>query len=165
MSLRILTLPDPRLRDVCAPVGRVDDEVRTLAERMLEEMYAAPGRGLAASQVGVMKRLFVMDTTWKEGTPAPSVFVDPVVLERSEEMLRGPEGCLSIPGVTVEVQRAAAVRLGWTRLDGNPAEGWFDGFAAVCVQHEIDHLDGRLCIDLLGEAERREIETRFASAA
>lgn len=165
MSLRVLSLPDPRLRAVCAPVGQVDDEVRALAKDMLAAMYAAPGRGLAAPQVGVMKRLFVMDTTWKEGEPSPAVFVDPVVLARSQQLARGAEGCLSIPGFTVEVERPAAVRLGWTALDGSAAEGWFDGFAAVCVQHEVDHLDGRLCIDLLSEAERGEIEARFAGAA
>ena len=165
MNLRILALPDPRLRAVCAPVGQVDESVRALAEDILAAMYAAPGRGLAAPQVGVLKRLFVMDTTWKEGTPTPAVFLNPVVLERAAAAASGPEGCLSIPGVTVDVERPAAVRIGWTALDGSAAEGWFERFAAVCVQHEIDHLDGRLCIDLLGGAERRAIEARFAGAA
>ncbi len=165
MSRAILVLPDPRLRAVSKAVGAVDDGVRALASEMLAEMYAAPGRGLAATQVGVTKRLFVMDATWKEGAPSPMVFVDPVILECSEERVRGLEGCLSIPGVTVEVERAARVRLRWTALDGSLAESGFDGFASVCVQHEIDHLDGRLCIDRLGEVERRSVEARFAGAS
>lgn len=114
---------------------------------MPETLHAAPGRGQAAPQVGVLRRLSVMDAGWKTGAPAPQVFVNPRVLWRSDEVVTGGEGCLSIPGRTVGVARAAAVVLEWHGLDGARAEARLEGFAAVCAQHEIDHLDGIVALD------------------
>jgi peptide deformylase len=143
----IVQVPDPVLREMAAPVEAFDDGLRALAQDMLETMYEAPGRGLAAPQIGLGLRLFVMDVAWKEGEPEPYVFVNPVVVEASDERVTREEGCLSIPGRTSRVTRPAEVALRWQDLDGAEREGRFDGFAATCVQHEIDHLDGVLCID------------------
>ena len=147
--LPILHWPDPRLAIVCAPVGVLTPAVQALAEDMLETMYAAPGRGLAAPQVGAMLRLFVMDVTWKDGPRDPMVMVDPVVLWRSDARVTGPEGCLSIPDVVAEVERFDALRLRWTGLDGVQVEADLTGFAAICAQHELDHLDGIVTLDRL----------------
>ena len=144
--LPLVTWPDARLTTACAPAV-ADAETRQLAADMLETMYAAPGRGLAAPQVGRMIRLFVMDTGWKEGNPNPRVLLNPVVLWRSDTLVTGPEGCLSIPGVTAQVPRAAAVRLRWTDLDGQEFHEVLTRFDAICVQHESDHLDGILMLD------------------
>ncbi len=149
--LPILRWPDERLQSTCAPVT---GDVRQLAEDMLETMYAAPGRGLAAPQVGVMQRLFVMDETWKEGTPAPMVFVNPEIVAQSDDTVTQPEGCLSIPGVLVDVTRPSAVTLRWKSLSGVIQEERFNGFAAACVQHELDHLNGLVTFDRI-EAEAR----------
>jgi peptide deformylase len=149
----IVQVPDPVLRGVAASVENID-EVRDLARDMLETMYAAPGRGLAAPQVGLPLRLFVMDVGWKEGAPAPRVFVNPEVLGVSDETATREEGCLSIPGRVSRVTRPAEVALRWLDLDGAVQEDTFGGFAATCVQHEIDHLDGILCTDR--EEEDRE---------
>ena len=148
MALREIVLhPDPRLRAACAPVGEVTGAVRALAADMLETMYAAPGRGLAAPQVGVALRLFVMDVAWKEGDPAPVVAVDPEIVAASEETDAAEEACLSIPGRPVRVRRPAAVTMRWTGLDGTRAEHRLAGAAARCAQHELDHLDGVLILD------------------
>ena len=147
MSLTIRHVPDPVLRAVCAPVDRFGPTLRALADGMLAAMYAAPGRGLAAPQVGVMKRLFVMDPTWKEGEPRPMVFVNPVILWSDPDRESGEEGCLSIPDTPCVVTRPRSVRLAWQGLDGGTNEALFDGFAGRCVQHERDHLDGILCTD------------------
>ncbi len=154
----ILRMPDARLRHVAAPVGEVTDEIRALADEMLRVMYAAPGRGLAGPQIGEMRRIFVMDCGWKEGAPDPRVMIDPEIVWASPETVSCSEGCLSLPGMTVEVTRPAAVRLRFTGLDGARHDDAFTGFAAVCVQHERDHLDGILCID------RLDAQTRAAMA-
>ncbi len=143
----IVQIPDPVLREVAGPVEVFDEGLRELARDMLETMYEAPGRGLAAPQVGLPVRLFVMDVAWKEGEPDPQVFVNPEVLGTSEEQVTREEGCLSIPGRVSRVSRPAEVALRWQDLDGEWQEDTFDGFAATCVQHELDHLDGVLCID------------------
>jgi peptide deformylase len=162
MSLRpILIHPDPRLRKAAEPVRAVDDALRRLAEDMLETMYDAPGVGLAAPQVGVAKRLFVMDCAHKEGTPEPLVLVNPELTWASEEVKVHEEGCLSIPEVYEEVTRPDRVRVAWTDLDGRAHEREFDGLRAVCVQHEIDHLRGRLFIDYLGAVKRTMITSRM----
>jgi peptide deformylase len=149
MAVRpIVLLGDPVLRGRAAAVTEFGADLKTLADDMLETMYAAPGRGLAAPQVGVALRLFVMDTGWKEGAPAPQVFVNPRITDASDVLIPYSEGCLSIPGQTSRVARPDRVALQWQDLNGAAQEGWFDGFAAVCVQHERDHLDGILCIDL-----------------
>lgn len=152
--LPILHWPDPRLSAVCDPVGQVTAAVRTLAADMLETMYDAPGRGLAAPQVGAMLRLFVMDVNWKDGPRNPVVLIDPEVRWLSDQRVVGPEGCLSIPGVVAEVARAAALRLRWTGLDGLQVEALLEGFAAVCAQHELDHLDGIVTLDRLSPEAR-----------
>ncbi|AZL58860.1 peptide deformylase [Tabrizicola piscis] len=146
MLMPILRWPDPRLSQRCAPAV-LDDDLRTLAADMLETMYAAPGRGLAAPQVGRLVRLFVMDVTWKDGVHAPQVFVNPEILELSPVRVTGPEGCLSIPGPVTEVERAETIRIRWTDLDGRGNEAVLTGFAAICAQHEYDHLDGILTLD------------------
>ncbi len=146
--LPIVLLGDPVLRGRAAVVTAFDVNLKTLAADMLDTMYAAPGRGLAAPQVGVPLRLFVMDVGWKEGASDPLVFVNPRITDASDVLVPYTEGCLSIPGQTSRVARPDRVKLLWQDLDGESHNGWFDGFAAVCVQHERDHLDGILCIDL-----------------
>ena len=148
MLLPILRWPDPRLSQPCGP-AILDDDLRALAADMLETMYAAPGRGLAAPQVGRLIRLFVMDVSWKEGTRAPQVFVNPEVVALLGDRATGPEGCLSIPGPVTEVERSVAVQMRWTDLDGQVNEAVLTGFAAICAQHEYDHLDGILTLDRL----------------
>jgi peptide deformylase len=139
--------PDPVLREVCAPVTTFDAALRSLAEDMLQTMYAAPGRGLAAPQIGVVQRIFVMDATWKTGDPSPQVFVNPEFVAKSENLSVAEESCLSIPGQTRRVARPDQVELRWQGLDGAVLTAVFDGFAATCIQHETDHLNGILCID------------------
>ena len=143
----IVQVPDPVLRAVADPVERFDDGLRALAQDMMDTMYDAPGRGLAAPQVGLGLRLFVMDVGWKEGTPHPQVFVNPEIVDASAARVTREEGCLSIPGRVSRVTRPNEVSLRWRDLEGEAWEGRFEGFAATCVQHEIDHLDGILCID------------------
>lgn len=157
--LPIVQWPDERLSAACDPIDEITAKIIALAEDMLETMYAAPGRGLAAPQVGVLNRLFVMDTSWKEGECSPQVFVNPEISWRSNGKTAMAEGCLSIPGVSVEVERSERVRLGWTGLNGEYQQAEFDGFAAVCIQHEIDHLDGVVTLD------RVDIETRTSLIA
>lgn len=147
--LPILKWPDPRLAEVCEPVAEITAEIETLASDMLETMYAAPGRGLAAPQVGVMRRVFVMDVGWKEDKSDPIVCINPMLQEVSEDRVTQSEGCLSIPGVTAEISRPAQVQMVWTGLNGGRYVQSFDGFAAACVQHELDHLDGVVTFDHL----------------
>lgn len=162
MAIRsILTLPDPRLRRRAEPVASVDEDLRKLVADMFETMYDAPGIGLAATQLGVMKRIFVMDCSDKEDEPAPMVFVNPEIVSISDETETSEEGCLSIPEFYEEVTRPARVRLRWTDLDGEVQEQDFDDRPAVCVQHELDHLNGRLFIDHLGTVRRTMIANRM----
>lgn len=160
MTLRpILIHPDPRLRKVCPPVEAVDAGMRKLAEDMLETMYDAPGIGLAAPQIGVMKRVFVMDCNRDEPGAEPTVCINPEITWASDEVVVSEEGCLSIPDYYAEVDRAERVRLGWTDLDGARQERELDGQWAICAQHELDHLDGKLFIDYLS-AVRRSMVTQ-----
>ncbi len=152
--LPILRVPDPCLRRVALPVGAVTDELRQLAADMLETMYAAPGRGLAGPQIGVLRRIFVIDTTWKEGARSPRVLIDPELIAASEATHTGIEGCLSIPGLPVVVTRPAEITLRWTDLDGATRTEHLTGVEAVCAQHELDHLNGRLINDLMDEEAR-----------
>lgn len=147
MSLTILQHPHPVLREKCAVVKVFDDALVDLAEQMMEAMYEAPGRGLAAPQVGHAIRLFVMDTTWKEGEPTPQAFVNPKIVMASSETELAEEGCLSLIGQSCKVRRPTEVTVRYQDLWGEPQLDVFDGFAARCVQHEYDHLDGILCID------------------
>ncbi len=145
--LDIVTYPAPVLRATCRPVTIFDAALATLATDMTETMYHAPGRGLAAPQVGLPMRIFVTDVAWRDGTPTPKVFVNPKIVEASDETVLREEGCLSIPGRPCRVRRPARVTLHWQDLQGAGHEGRFDGIEATCIQHELDHLDGVLCID------------------
>ena len=160
----ILTWPDPRLRALAAPVTEFGPVLARLAEDMLETMYAAPGRGLAGPQVGAMQRIFVMDTVWKEGSPAPRICINPEILA-AEGTVEMAEGCLSLPGLSVPVQRPARVRLRWQDLAGGWQEEWFEGIDAVCAQHERDHLDGILHIDRASAGIRAALEPEIAALA
>ena len=162
MILPILRWPDPRLSMACAPAVPSED-LRALAADMLETMYAAPGRGLAAPQVGRLIRMFVMDVGWKEGEPSPVVAVNPEILWSSDTRVIGPEGCLSIPGPTTMVERAEAVRMRWTGLDGMAHEELLTGLAAICAQHEYDHLDGVLTLDRLSPEARAQAEAEVVA--
>lgn len=141
MILPLRLWPDPVLAQVCAPVP-VDAAALRLAEDMMETMYAAKGRGLAAPQVGVLSRVFVMDATWKTAEPTPEIFLNPEILWSSPEVQPSTEGCLSIPGQEVTVTRAQSLILRWTMADGTISAQKLTGFRAICAQHEIDHLNG-----------------------
>ncbi len=159
--LPIVQWPDPRLAETCTPVAEITPEIETLAADMLETMYDAPGRGLAAPQVGVMQRVFVMDAGWKEGKSDPIVCINPMLQEVSEERVVNSEGCLSIPGVSAEVSRPAQVQMVWTGLNGGRYVQSFDGFAAACVQHELDHLDGVVTFDHLSADDREALVAEY----
>ena len=162
MAIRpILIHPDPRLRKPAARVEAVDEEIRALAADMLATMYEAPGIGLAATQLGVMRRVFVMDCAGKDEPPEPMVLVNPEVLWTSEETETSEEGCLSVPEVYENVTRAAHVRLRWLGLDGRVREHEFGDRWAICAQHEMDHLNGRLFIDYLSGVKRTMITSRM----
>lgn len=161
MSIRpILLHPDPRLKKTCTPVAQITDDVRRLADDMLETMYDAPGIGLAAPQVGVTSRLLVMDCMKEDGeTPRPMVLINPEITWTSDDHSTYDEGCLSIPDLYAEVDRPASVKVRWLSLDGEQIEEHFDDLWATCVQHEIDHLNGTLFIDHLKPL-RRQMMTR-----
>ncbi|MFZ5964096.1 peptide deformylase [Thalassococcus sp. BH17M4-6] len=162
MKRPIILHPDARLKKVCDPVPDLSDELRALADDMLETMYDAPGIGLAAPQVGVMSRLVVLDCVKGEGeAPRPLVMFNPVVLDTSAERSVYEEGCLSIPDQYADVERPAEVRVGWIDRDGTPQEEDFSGLWATCVQHEIDHLDGKLFIDYLKPLKRQLITRKM----
>ncbi|MGB0497850.1 MAG: peptide deformylase [Rubricella sp.] len=158
----ILIHPDARLRRVAAPLEDVSDAVRALADDMLETMYDAPGIGLAGPQVGVNKRIFVMDCASREDDePQPYVMLNPEIVASSEETSVYEEGCLSIPEQYAEVTRPALIQIRWMGLDGAEHEAEFDGLKATCAQHELDHLDGRLFIDYLGSVKRAMITNKM----
>ncbi|MFQ6553562.1 peptide deformylase [Aestuariibius insulae] len=158
----ILIHPDPRLKSEAAPVGSVSGEIKALAADMLETMYDAPGIGLAAPQVGVLSRLLVMDCVKEEDQPPrPMVLVDPQIVWSSEEQSVYEEGCLSIPDQYADVERPAEVEVTWTSLEGGACSERFSGLWATCVQHEIDHLDGRLFIDYLKPLKRQMITRKM----
>ena len=161
-KLDILLHPDPRLKKVADPVGEITDDVRALADDMLSTMYDAPGIGLAAPQVGVLKRMLVMDCVKDEGAEArPMVLINPEVTWASDEKNTYEEGCLSIPDHYADVVRPAEVKVAWTTLDGERTEEQFDGLWATCVQHEIDHLNGKLFIDYLTGLKRQLITRKM----
>jgi peptide deformylase len=160
----ILIHPDPRLKKVCDPVRTIDEEVRALARDMLDTMYHAPGIGLAAPQVGANARLVVMDCAKREAEdapPQPIAMVNPEIVWSSEELREHEEGCLSIPEIYAPVTRPDEVTVRWTDLDGNACEATMEGIWSTCVQHEIDHLNGRLFIDYLGPMRRQMITSRM----
>jgi len=161
MALRpIITVPDPLLKQVSQPVEAVDDALRALMDDMLETMYAAPGIGLAAIQVGVPKRVIVMDLAGKDEEPQPRFFVNPEIIWKSDEMFVYEEGCLSVPEVYDEVERPARVRLTYLNYAGERVEEEAEGLYAVCIQHEMDHLEGVLFIDYLSRLKRDRAVSR-----
>ncbi|WP_033070112.1 peptide deformylase [Thalassospira australica] len=158
MALReILIVPDPRLKKECAPVEKVDDEIKTLLDDMLETMYAAPGIGLAAPQIGVMKRVVVMDVSDDKDKPEPLKLINPEIIWESEETSVYQEGCLSIPEQYADVERPAEVGMRYMDENGETHEIEADGLLATCIQHEIDHLDGVLFTDYLSALKRNMI--------
>lgn len=157
-QLDILEFPDPRLRKIAQPVAAVGDDERALAESMIETMYAARGIGLASTQVNDSRRVFVMDVS--DAHDAPLVFFNPEILTRSGEQVC-EEGCLSIPGVTAEVRRADVVKVRALNLEGVSFEMEVDGLAAVCIQHEIDHLDGKVFFDRLSPLKKRMLQKKY----
>jgi peptide deformylase len=156
--LQILEFPDPRLRTRAQPVTQVDAALRKLVDDMFETMYAAPGIGLAATQVNAAKRLLVIDVSEKRDQPL--VFINPEILAR-EGVEETEEGCLSVPGVFDKVTRAEKVRVRALDRDGKQFEMEADGLLAVCIQHEIDHLDGKLFVDYLSELKRTRIRKKL----
>ncbi len=153
------------LKKKSVPVAAVDDGLRALMDDMLETMYAAPGIGLAAIQIGVPKRVIVMDIAKGEAAPAPRHFVNPEILWASEETLPYEEGCLSVPEIYDEVERPARVRLKYLNYAGEAIEEDAEGLYAVCIQHEIDHLEGILFIDHLSRLKRERAVSKVRKAA
>lgn len=156
--LKILEFPDPRLRKKATPVTEVDDDLRRLIGDMFETMYAAPGIGLAATQVDVHKRLLVADVSG-DGN-APHVLINPEIIEK-DGVVYTDEGCLSVPGYFEEVERAEHIKVRFLNRDGEQLEQEVEGLLAVCIQHEIDHLDGKLFVDYLSEAKRQRIRKKL----
>ena len=171
MAIReILTAPDPRLRTVSKPVEAVDDSVRALIDDMLETMYDAPGIGLAAIQVDVPLRIVVMDLAGQEEEPAPMHFINPEIVDPSEDSSIYEEGCLSVPEFFEEVERPSRCRVNYLDYDGKPQTLDAEGLLATCIQHEMDHLEGILFVDHLSRLKRERIlkklkkEQRLAAA-
>ncbi len=153
--LEVLQFPDPRLKNLSVPVAQIDEDLRTLADEMLEVMYDEPGIGLAAPQVGNAIRLVVMDTCWSEegNDRSPTVIVNPKIVSRDGEVI-WDEGCLSVPDFTADVERAEHVVVEYQNLEGEEVTEDVTGLRAVCFQHEIDHLDGILFIDRISRLKR-----------
>ena len=172
--LEIIEVPDPLLRSESAPVERIDDDLKRLVSDMFETMYEAPGIGLAAVQVAVPRRLLIIDLQEpaevaegeEEGPPVrrPHVFINPEILDRSDARKTYNEGCLSIPDQYAEIERPDIVRARWLGLDGKTHEGEFDGLMSVCLQHEVDHLNGVLFIDYLSRLKRDMIVKKVVKA-
>ena len=168
--LRIYETPDPMLRQISTPVGKVDDEVRALIADMFETMYDAPGIGLAAVQVGVPKRLLVMDLQEPEDpedeksppVKEPMVFINPEILSHSDTEVPYTEGCLSVPDQYAEVMRPDRIRARWLDENGEEHEEDLDGLLAICLQHEMDHLEGILFIDHLSKLKRDMVLKKLA---
>jgi len=155
MAIRsILTVPDPVLKQVSKPVAAVTDETRALMDDMLETMYDAPGIGLAAVQIGIPVRVIVMDLARDDEPKAPRYFVNPEILEKVQETQPYEEGCLSVPDFYDTVERPLKVRLRYLNYKGEEIEEWAEGIYAVCIQHEMDHLEGTLFIDHLSRLKR-----------
>ena len=166
MAIRdILVVPDARLKTVSAPVSVVDDSLRVLMDDMLETMYAAPGIGLAAIQIGEPVRVIVMDIDQRDGERVPRYFVNPEILWASEETQPYEEGCLSVPDIYDEVERPAQVKLRYLNYQGETIEEDAEGVFAVCIQHEMDHLDGVLFIDHLSRLKRERAVSKVKKAA
>jgi peptide deformylase len=156
--LQILHYPDPRLRNIAAPVQHVDDDVRSLVRDMFETMYDAPGIGLAATQVNVHRRIIVADVS--ENRDKPLCLINPVVVELNG-VEQSEEGCLSVPGVYENVERANSIKVQALDESGQAVDIETDGLLAVCIQHEIDHLDGKLFVDYLSQLKRARIRKKL----
>ncbi len=161
--LEVLTYPNPILKTRAEPVEVVDDSIRALIADMAETMYAASGVGLAANQIGVLKRIFVIDTAGDDEPSDLKVFINPEILELDGEQFF-PEGCLSFPGAQEDIRRAETVKVRALDADGNPFELEADGLLAVAIQHENDHIDGTLMIDKVGAMKRRKISRQVQRA-
>jgi peptide deformylase len=157
-TLDILIYPDDRLRKVAKPVEQVDDKISTLLDDMFETMYEAPGIGLAATQVNVHQRVVVIDVS--EDKSEPLSLINPEIVSKDGEA-EGEEGCLSIPGIYESVSRAESITFRALDRDGNPYEKQADGLLAICVQHEVDHLDGKMFVDYLSALKRRRIKKKM----
>ena len=156
--LSILEFPDPRLKKTARRVSKVDDDLRRLIDDMFETMYAAPGIGLAATQVNIHRRLFIADVSADQ--TEPYALINPEILEK-DGVIVTEEGCLSVPGYYEEVERAEHIRVRFENRDGEQVEMEAKGLLAVCIQHEVDHLDGKLFVDYLSEARRQQIRKRL----
>lgn len=163
-KLDIVEAPDPLLKTVSKPVAKVDDDVRALMDDMLETMYDAPGIGLAAIQVGVPKRIVVMDLQEIEGEKTPRFFVNPEIIEASDELATYQEGCLSVPEHYADVDRPARVTVKYLDYEGKAQTQAMDGLLATCLQHEMDHLNGVLFIDHLSQLKRKMILKKLLKA-
>lgn len=161
-KLDILRYPDPKLHTVAKPVQEIDARIRTLVADMLETMYDANGIGLAATQVNVHERVVVMDVS--ESRNEPIVLINPTITWMSAERIKGEEGCLSVPGIYDGVERAAAIKVSAQDADGNPQEMEADGLLAVCIQHELDHLMGKVFVEYLSILKRGRIKTKLLKA-
>ena len=163
MPKQILIHPDPRLRKVCDPVDEFDAATAKLADELLGTMYDAPGLGLAAPQIGVLRRMLVMDCAKSDDgeAPSPMCLINPEIVTRADDMNEREEGCLSLPGVFMPIQRPAAVRVRYQDPDGTEQERDFEGLWAVCVQHEMDHLDGKLFVDYIPATKRAMITQKM----
>ena len=165
-KLDIITLPDPKLRLVSAPVERVDDDLRRFLDDMLETMYEAPGIGLAAIQVGEPRRVVTIDVSGRDDEEKKPLFlINPEILSSSDDRSVYEEGCLSIPDYYAEVERPASVRVRYLDRDGKLNELEAEGLLATCIQHEVDHLDGKLFIDYLSRLKRDMVVRKFVKAA
>jgi len=161
----IITIPDPLLREVCAPIETVDDNIRAQADDMLETMYDAPGIGLAASQIGILNRIFVLDVAKEDAPKEPMVFINPEIVWSSDDTSVYQEGCLSIPDYFEDVERPAEVTLKFLNREGSEQEIKADGLLATCIQHELDHLNGKLFIDYISKLKRDRVVKKFTKQA
>jgi len=165
MAIReILTAPDPRLKQVSKPIEKVDDEIRALMDDMLETMYAAPGIGLAAIQVGVPKRVIVIDLAHEGEEPRPMYFANPEILEKADQTAPYEEGCLSVPELYEEVERPETCRIRFLDYQNELREMDCEGLLATCIQHEMDHLEGVLFIDHLSRLKRQMMLKKLQKA-
>ncbi|MFA5900513.1 MAG: peptide deformylase [Hyphomicrobium sp.] len=164
-KLPIVTLPDPVLRKLSTPVERIDDEMRRLADDMLETMYDAPGVGLAAVQVGVPLRLVVLDVADEDEKRAPLTLFNPEIIALGPETRLHEEGCLSIPDFRIEIERPSTLTLRYIDREGEPREIDANGLLATAIQHEVNHLDGKLIIDFLSQLKRDMVVRKFKKQA
>ena len=151
---KILTIPDPVLREVSKPIKTVNSEIKNLMDDMLETMYAAPGIGLAAVQIGILKRVIVIDLSKEDEKKEPLFFVNPEIISKSDDLISYEEGCLSIPNQFAEVKRPSSCKIDYLDYEGNKKKINADGLLATCIQHEIDHLNGILFIDHLSKLKK-----------